>query len=136
MAATTEVSLFRLYLMRAVYAFTAFGLLYHIWPQIVHHSGPWPLWYGVGASLLGATSILAAIGIRYPLSMLPVMFSELIWKSIWLGAVALPQWLDGQMDADTWESVPECLLGAIFLLVIPWSYVLKTYVLRPGDRWR
>lgn len=131
----TEVSLFRLYLMRAAYGLTAFGLLFHIWPQIVNHSGPWPFWYGVGVSLLGATSLLALIGIRYPLRMLPVMFYELIWKTIWLSVVALPQWRTGQMDADTWTAVFECLLGALFLVVIPWRYVFTHYLAKPGERW-
>jgi len=131
----TDVSTFRLYLMRAAYLLMAVGTAFTIWPQIINHPTPWPLWHGVGCSLLGAMSILAVWGLRYPLQMLPVMFFELVWKSIWLITVALPLWSAGQMDADNLETVQNCLVGAIFLVVIPWRYVLANYVLKRGDRW-
>lgn len=131
-----DVSTFRLYLMRATYLFVSVGLLFTIWPQIIFHSKPWPLWHGVGCSLLAATSILAAVGIRYPLKMLPVLFFELIWKSIWLIAVAFPMWSAHQIDGATSETVVNCLMGIIFPFVIPWSYVFANYVKKPGDRWK
>jgi hypothetical protein len=134
-SAMTDVSLFRLYLMRATYVLIAVGLAFTIWPQILHHPTPWPLWHGVGCSLLAATSVLAVLGLRYPLKMLPVMFSELIWKSIWLSTVALPLWSAHRMDAENWETTQNCLMGAIFLFVIPWPYVFANYVMKPGDRW-
>lgn len=131
----TDVSTFRLYLMRAAYLLIAVGLAFTIWPQIIHHPTPWSLWHGVGCSLLGAMSILAVLGLRYPLQMLPVFFFELVWKAIWLIAVGLPLWSAGQMDAENWETAQNCLMGVIFLFVIPWRYVLANYVLKPGDRW-
>lgn len=131
----TEVSLFRLYLLRATYLFVAVGLGFAIWPQLVHHPTPWSLWHGVGCSLLGAISILALLGVRYPLKLLPVLFAEVIWKVIWLTGVARPLWLSGQMDADNWEVTTSCLMGAIFLVVIPWRYAYATYVKAQGDRW-
>ncbi len=90
----------------------------------------------VVSSLLAAVSILAALGIRYPLQMLPVLLFELAWKSVWLMAFALPLWNAGQIDAETWETVYACLMGiVIFPIVIPWHYVLANYVKKPGDRW-
>jgi uncharacterized membrane protein len=67
--------------------------------------------------------------------MLPMMFFELVWKLIWLIAVALPLWSAGQMDANNLETVQNCLVGVIFLFVIPWRYVVPNHVLKPGDRW-
>ena len=131
----TDVSIFRLYLMRATYLLMAVGTAFTQWPQIINHPTPWPLWHGVGSSMLGAMSILAVLGFRYPLQMLPMMFFELVWKLIWLIAVALPLWSAGQMDANNLETVQNCLVGVIFLFVIPWRYVVATYVLKPGDRW-
>ncbi|MFI5252988.1 MAG: hypothetical protein ACHQQQ_11225 [Bacteroidota bacterium] len=131
-----EISSFRLYLMRATYLFIGVGLVFEIWPQIIHHPIAWSLWHGVGCSLLATTSVLAFVGIRYPLKMLPVLFSELIWKSIWLIAVALPMWSAHQIDPDTAETIQNCLLGIIFPFVIPWHYVFANYVKMPGDRWR
>ena len=132
----TEVSLFRLYLLRALYLLIAVGLAFTIWPQLLHHPTPWPLWHGVGCSLLGTMAILAAVGLRYPLKMLPVLFFELIWKSIWLILVALPLWSSGQMDADNLETTQNCLMGVIVPLVIPWRYVFANYLNMRGDRWR
>ena len=57
-------------------------------------------------------------------------------KLIWLIVVAWPLWSSGQMDAGTAQTANECLLVAIFLVLIPWPYVLATYVMAPGDRWR
>lgn len=131
-----EVSLFRLYLMRAAYAFMFTGLVLTIWPGILHHPLTTPLMDGAVSSLLAGASILAAIGIRYPLQMLPLMFFELVWKSIWLLAFALPLWRANAIDADTRQTVIACSMGVIFLVAIPWPYVYTQYMKRPSDRWR
>jgi hypothetical protein len=92
---------------------------------------------GVVRSLLAAVSLLAALGIRYPLKMLPLLFFELVWKSVWIVAIGLPLWSTEQLDPDTWETLKACLMGIVlFPLVIPWRYVLANYVKTPGDRWR
>lgn len=132
----SEVSLFRLYLMRATYLLIAVGLVFNIWPQIIFHGTKWPLWYGVGCSLLATMSVLAFLGIRYPLKMLPLLFFELTWKLIWLTAVAFPMWSAHQIDAATAETIVNCLMGVIIPFVIPWRYVFANYVKAPGDRWR
>ena len=131
----TEVSLFRLYVLRAGYLLIAVGLAATIWPIVINHSPQWPLMNGVACSLLAAVSVLAAVGIRYPLQMLPILLFELVWKSIWLIAVALPIWTANQIDARTWGTVQDCLFGAILIPLIPWRYVVSHYVTRPGDRW-
>ena len=131
-----DVSIFRLYLLRATYLLISLGLAFTIWPQIISHPKTWSLWHGVGCSLLGAVSILAFLGIRYPLKMLPVLFFELIWKSIWLIAVALPLWSADQMDPENLETAQNCLMGIIVPLVIPWPYVWAHYVKLRGDRWK
>lgn len=132
-----EVSTFRLYLLRATYVLIVVGLGLTIWPGLIHHAiagDPKP---GATPSLLGAVCVLAAVGIRYPLQMLPLLLFELVWKSIWLIAVAFPLWSAHQLDADTWETVNACLMGwVIFPIVIPWPYVLANYVRMSGDRWK
>lgn len=134
----TEVSLFRLYLMRATYLLFALGVGSGMWPQLIHHPTPWPLWHGVGCSLLAALSVMWALGIRYPLKMLPLFLFELVWKAIWLIAVALPLWWSAnQIDADTWETIRTCLGTFVVLpIAIPWPYVFATYLNTRGDRWR
>ncbi len=128
----TEVSVFRLYLLRALYLLIAVGLGPTIWPQVIHH----PLtMHGSTSSLLAAVGVLAVLGIRYPLQMLPLLFFEMVWKTIWLVAVALPLWSAHRIDADTAESIRACLMGIIVPIVIPWRYVFENYVKKHGDRW-
>ncbi|HUJ25869.1 MAG TPA: hypothetical protein VLW85_07620 [Myxococcales bacterium] len=132
----TDVSTFRLYLLRATYLFVFVGLAVYVWPGIIRH-GDLGAAQGVVRSVLGAVGVLALVGVRYPLQMLPLLFFELLWKSIWLVAMALPMWLAHRIDASARESIGACLMGVIlFPLVIPWRYVLANYVRRPGDRWR
>ena len=133
----TEVSTLRLYLMRALYLLICVGLGSEIWPGIIHHAIARDPTHGVATSLLAALSAMMALGIRYPLQMLPLLLFELLWKAIWLVAVALPLWSAHQLDPDTMETVKACLMGIVLCpIVIPWPYVLANYVKKPGDRWR
>lgn len=132
----TEVSTFRLYLMRGLYALIAVGLGSMIWPLMFHHK-QWDVMHSVANSLLAALSALMLLGIRYPLKMLPLLLFELFWKAIWLVAIAVPLWYAHQLDAETMETVKACLWGVVLVpLVVPWPYVLANYVKKPGDRWR
>lgn len=133
----SAVSTFRLYLLRATYLLIFVGLGSDVWPGIIHHAKAWDLMDGVASTLLAALSVLVVLGIRYPLQMLPLLLFELLWKSIWLIAIALPLWSANQLDADTMETVKACLMGIVlFPIVIPWPYVLANYVRKPGDRWK
>src|SRR4051794_14355611 len=133
---STGPSLFRLYALRAGYALIVVGLAATVWPLVINHPPHWPLMNGVVCSLLAAVSVLAAVGIRYPLQMLPVLLFEIIWKSIWLIAVALPLWSANQIDARTWATVRDCVAVVILIPLIPWRYVVSQYVTKPGDPWR
>jgi hypothetical protein len=132
----TQVSLLRLYALRAGYLLLVVGLGSMIWPGIIDHEKPWTLMQGVVQAMLAAMSALAVLGLRYPLQMLPLLFFEVAWKLIWLIVVAFPLWSANQMDANTFETAIECLMVVIFLIVIPWPYVFANYVMKPGDRWR
>jgi hypothetical protein len=131
-----EVTTFRLYLLRAAYLLIAVGLGITIWPGLIRHAIAGVPVHAAAGSMLGAVAILAALGIRYPLRMLPLLLFELLWKAIWLTAVALPLWSANQIDAATAESIFACLMGIVIMpIVIPWPYVLANYVRKPGERW-
>ena len=130
-----DVSLFRLYLLRAGYLLLVVGLGLTVWPAIITHARPWELMHGVVVCMLGALGALALLGLQYPLQMLPLLFFEVAWKALWLTRVALPLWTAHRMDADTAETAYECLMAVIFLVIIPWPYVFETYVRKAGDRW-
>jgi hypothetical protein len=87
-------------------------------------------------SVLGAVSLLPLLGLRYPLKMLPLLFFEFIWKSIWVLAFGLPRWLNNQLDPNTQETLFACLMGiALVLLVMPWGQAFRHYLKATGDRW-
>jgi hypothetical protein len=131
----TEVSPTRLWVMRAMYLFMAIGIGNMIWPLIISHASTVPRMTGVAWALIGTIGLLALLGLRYPLQMLPLLLVELVWKLIWLTAFALPRWLDGTLDEAMRTSVFETSFGLVLLLVIPWRYLWANYVIRPGDPW-
>lgn len=131
-----EVSRLRLYLLRALYLLIFLGQGSIQWPVLVHHTSALSFWHGVGSSMLGAMALVAGLGIRYPLTMLPLLLFEMVWKAIWLIAIALPLWLAHQVDADTAETINACLMGIIVPIIIPWPYVVANYVKKAGDRWK
>ena len=136
-ATTTEVSLLRLYLLRALYAFIALGLALFVWPSYLAGVPDLPLFNSVTLTMLAAFSILCVLGLRYPLQMIPVLLWELLWKSMWLLIIALPLWMQGQMDERTSQTVIDCLVGVILVpLAMPWGYVWRHYVKQPAERWR
>ncbi len=135
----SEVSTFRLYLLRAMYVFTVVGLAIEKLPALLHPATLSP-GDSVILSVLGATALLAVLGIRYPLKMLPLLFFEFVWKSIWILAFGLPLLLSGGLDPNIsfggTETLIACLVGVVLVpLVMPWGYVLKHYLKAPGARW-
>src|SRR4051794_30417198 len=91
-------------------------------------------------SVLAALSLLALLGIRYPLKMLPLLLFELLWKVLWVAGWGLPLWSSGQLaqrlGPDAQSNLVNCLVGIVLVpLVLPWGYLLKQYVRAPGDRW-
>jgi len=133
-ASSAEVSLVRLYVLRATYLLLVVGLGATIVPEILGHT---LMARGVIPSLLGAMWALAFLGLRYPLEMLPLLLFEFAWKVIWLFTYGLPQRSAGQMPPTFAEDFSNIKLGVILMpLVIPWGYVWRHYVELPGARWR
>ena len=135
----SEVSTFRLYILRAMYVFTVVGLAIEKLPALLHPANLSP-GDSVILSVLGGTALLAVVGIRYPIKMLPLLFFELVWKSIWMLVFGLPRLLSSGLDPSVrfggTESLIACLVGIVLVpLAIPWGYVFKQYVQAPGDRW-
>ena len=128
------VSLLRLHVLRAAYLLLVVGLGAMIVPELVSH----PLASrGVIASLLGAVWLLAFLGLRYPLEMLPLLIFEFAWKALWMIAYGLPQWWAGELPPTFAEDFFNIAFGVVLMpLVIPWGHVWRHYVKRPGARWQ
>ncbi|MFI5706989.1 hypothetical protein [Kribbella sp. NPDC051620] len=133
---TTELSTRRQNVLRAGYAFMAVGLVIVKWPVVIQEARSLPVMEGVVACLLTAMSLLAILGLRYPVQLLPILLFEVLWKLIWLVAVALPHLLAGDVDADTGSVLFSCSFIVVVVAVIPWRYVWTHYAKAPGAAWR
>ena len=122
--------------MRVAYAVMGVGLAVVKWPVVIGLDNSMPLYEGVVAVLLTAMSLLAFLGLRYPVRLLPILLFESLWKLIWLSVVALPAVAGGDMDQAMSEVIVNCSLVAIVLAAVPWRYVWQRYAVAKGDRWR
>jgi hypothetical protein len=131
-----EVSLLRLYILRATYLLLIVGVGTMIWPLLLDAPDQAEHFRGVTWCLLSTVAVLAFFGLRYPLQMIPVLLFELIWKATWLLAIGLPLRQAGRLDgafAETWFAN---VFGVVVVLVtVPWGYVWRAYFRAPGDRW-
>jgi hypothetical protein len=132
----SEVSLSRLYVLRAMYLFIVVGLGIYLWPDILDPNKHWELMQGHASCMLAAFSLLCIVGLRYPLQMLPVLLWEVTWKTLWLLIIPLPQWLSGRVDESLKPSIFSVSLVFLVYLAIPWRYVFARYISTPGDPWR
>lgn len=126
---------YRLNLMRVGYLLMAAGLAVTRWP-LLPDAASLPVFEGVVTALLTAMSLLAILGVRYPIRMLPLLIFESVWKAIWLAAVAVPHLVAGDLDAETGRILSSVSLIVVILAVTPWDYVVRRYLLAPGDPWR
>jgi hypothetical protein len=131
----SDLSLTRLHMLRAGYLLMGIGLALVRWP-LLPDAASLPLYEGVTLCLLTAMSLLAFLGLRYPVKLLPVLLFESAWKLLWLALVALPKATTGELDPATTQTVIRCSLVVVILAVTPWPYVWRNYVRAPGDRWR
>lgn len=134
--ATGALSVHRLNAMRFGYAFMGVGLAIVKWPMLIQDARSLPVMDGVVTSLLTALSILALVGLRYPVRMLPILLFEVSWKVLWLGAVAIPRLVGDDMNPALDELLFNCTFVVIIVAVIPWRYATAQYLARSGDPWR
>ena len=55
-----------------------------------------PVMFGLCGSLFLALGLVSILGLRSPLKFVPVLLLELVYKPVWIVAVALPLFLKGQ----------------------------------------
>ena len=130
-----SLSLLRLYLLRAGYLFMAVGLAVTRGPLLIGHDASWALMDSVVVCMLVAQSLLFFLGVRYPVKMIPILLFEMTWKLIWLSTVALPLWLNGELDDASASVAINCSLVVIVFVVLPWPYLVRQYVTRRSDPW-
>jgi hypothetical protein len=68
--------------------------------------------------------------------MIPLLLFEMIWKGVYLAFFALPLYLRGQVPPSVADDTRQVVMIVIFIPLIPWGYVFRNYILKPGERWR
>ncbi|AVP97277.1 hypothetical protein C7S18_08760 [Ahniella affigens] len=134
---SNSLPLWRLNLLRGLYAFMAIGLTLVVWPGLLTHSDRWAADYGAQHALLSMIGVLAWLGIRYPQKMLPLLVFELGWKVLWWLFIGLPLLSHGKLEGEALQSAWEIGLGLIIIPpVLPWAYLYQQYLRQPAERWR
>ncbi len=129
-----EVSLARLYVLRGFCLFYVLSAPFDSLPRLFVHA---PDERGMITSILGGLWVMALIGLRYPLQILPIFMFECAWKTIWAIFFGLPQYYAGTGSPRLAEDLVSIgLFAIVFAVLIPWTYVFRHYVRQPGDRWR
>ena len=77
--------------MRFGYAFIGVGLAIVKWPLLIQDAASLPVMDGVVTCLLTAMSLLAFLGLRYPVRVLPILQFEVAWKVLWIAVIAIPR---------------------------------------------
>lgn len=125
---------FRLNLMRGGFLLMAVGLAVVKWPLLLH-AASLPANDGAMLCILTAVSLLAFLGLRYPIAMLPILVFEVLWKVLWFAIVALPHLIANDFDAPTESLLFKNLFVIPIIAVTPWDFVWKRFVTARGERW-
>ncbi len=131
-----EVSLFRLYTLRVAYLIMAGGLGAFVWPSVIRHTNEVAIAHGAQLAMLAGLGAVAALGLRYPVQMLPLLVFEVVWKAIYLIAFAYPAWSAHHVTPAMAEDIKAVSFVVILLPLIPWRYVFTQYVMKRGERWK
>jgi hypothetical protein len=129
-----ELPTWRVNLMRGGYALMGVGLAVVKWPQLMHATAL-PALEGALLIILTAVSLLAFLGLRYPIAMLPLLVFEVLWKVLWLAVVGLPHLIADDFDASATSLLFSILFVIPVILVTPWDLVWRRFVHTPGDSW-
>ena len=127
--ASQEVGTIRRHLMRLAYVLTFLGVGPRAWTTLVTRATPWDPLTGVVFSFWAAYATLMILGLWNPLKMVPLLLLQLLYKSVWLIAVALPLAKAGPLDG-TAAGLVRIFVAAVVvdLVVIPWPYVFARYI--------
>ncbi len=127
------VATWRINAMRFVFLLMAFVMGSVVWRQLLFESADWEAWRGVAKSMLAALALLSLIAVRYPMQMLPLMIYEVAWKTVWMLAIALPAWLNGNWSAGIEGLFYDCVGIVIAYFIVPWHYVWARYIAQPME---
>jgi hypothetical protein len=127
------VALWRINAMRFVFLLMALIMGSVVWQQLLFESADWPVARGLSKSMLAALALMALLGVRYPMQMLPLMLYEIAWKTVWIILIAGRAWLAGKWNADIESLFIDCIGIIIAYFIVPWRYVWAKYFAQPME---
>lgn len=130
-----DLSLARLFALRACYVLFIVGIGLQFWPSLIQHAASLPIMDGAALAMLSALGALSVIGLFSPVAMIPLLLFDMVWKALWIVFVAIPRWQAGEMGPEYMEAFYACLVILPVIPAIPWRRMLVAYVATP-DRWR
>jgi hypothetical protein len=121
-----------IYLLRLLYLLVVIFVARDSWTVILTHQGPWDYLQAVAYCVWAAYATLSIVGLIHPLKMLPIVFFEIFYKSIWLIIVAYPLWSKNQLVGSPAEQLTYAFLWLpLPILAVPWGYAFRTYFSLP-----
>ena len=127
------VALWRINVMRLTFLLMATVMGSFVWYRLIYEYAGWPVDRGLSKSMLGALALMALLGVRYPLQMLPLMLFETAWKTIWLLVIALPAWMNGNWNIEFQGLFNDCIGILLAYFIIPWRYAWARYIAHPME---
>src|SRR5262250_328864 len=113
------VSIARLYVLRGMYLLNFLLVGSGVCAEFVHRQKPWDQITGAVFAFWGALSLLSLLGIRYPISMIPILLLQACYKVLWFPLAYFPLRTAGRSS----DLGPGFLVAiALDLIVIPWPY--------------
>ena len=118
--------------MRLFYLLMAVYVAPQAWEELLTHTGPWDPLEAVVWTVWATYPTLAVLGLLQPLRWLPILLFTVGYKGLWLALVAWPLWRAGTLAESPAMELTEVFMPlSLLVLVIPWGYVLRTYLLWP-----
>lgn len=121
--------------LKAMYLYTllgagGFGLALLVFPDVTKTLLRWPsgepIALGVVGSAYAAFGMLSILGLRSPLKFAPVLFLQLVYKSLWLVGIALPLIVTSQLPD---HAIPLVIIFASYvigdLIALPFGYLIE-----------
>ena len=120
----------QIFAMRVGYLLVVITVGNTAWSRLLPHEGTWDPVVAAALSMWAGSSVLSVFGLINPLKWLPLVLFEIAYKSIWLVIVAYPLWSTSQLASSPAEGLTYAFLVVLVpVLLMPWGYVLRTYVL-------
>lgn len=123
-----DVAFWRITVLRILYLVIALALSSFVWSQLIFASADWPVITSIAKSMMAGMALLCVVGIRFPLAMLPILVFEMLWKTIWLAAIALPAWLGDRWTASIESVFIESVGVLVLYFILPWGHIRARFL--------